>query len=120
MSDTTYNGWRNYETWVVKLWMDNEQPSYEYWLERVEENIKSATRHGADSNDAKQDAMNALAEELKSEHEEAMPEVTGVFSDLLTAAMGEVDWYEIAEAMVNDYVSDNPEVLQEETEEAEE
>ena len=24
MSDKTYNGWTNYETWLVKLWMDME------------------------------------------------------------------------------------------------
>lgn len=26
MSD--YNGWTNYETWNVPLWIDNEEPSY--------------------------------------------------------------------------------------------
>ena len=25
----SYNGWTNYETWAVKLWMDNEEGSYE-------------------------------------------------------------------------------------------
>ena len=28
MSDSTYNGWKNYETWNVKLWLDNEQGTY--------------------------------------------------------------------------------------------
>ena len=31
--DTTYNGWKNYETWNVKLWIDNEEGSYRYWEE---------------------------------------------------------------------------------------
>jgi len=34
--DHKYNGWTNYETWAVKLWMDNEEPSYRYWRERAE------------------------------------------------------------------------------------
>ena len=25
-----YNGWTNYETWLVNLWMDNEQGSQEF------------------------------------------------------------------------------------------
>ena len=28
MTDSTYNGWTNYETWNVKLWIDNEQSTY--------------------------------------------------------------------------------------------
>ena len=26
-----YNGWANYETWIVKLWLDNEETSYRFW-----------------------------------------------------------------------------------------
>ena len=29
MTDTTYNGWTNYETWNVALWMDNDYESYQ-------------------------------------------------------------------------------------------
>lgn len=25
----TYNGWTNYETWNVALWLDNDQESYD-------------------------------------------------------------------------------------------
>ena len=28
MTDTTYNGWKNYATWNVALWLFNEYPIY--------------------------------------------------------------------------------------------
>lgn len=34
--DTTYNGWPNYETWNVMLWMDNDEPAYRFYRARVE------------------------------------------------------------------------------------
>lgn len=32
MTDTTYNGWTNRETWNVNLWLSNSQPRYEAML----------------------------------------------------------------------------------------
>ena len=31
----TYNGWPNYETWNVMLWMDNEEQAYKLYREHV-------------------------------------------------------------------------------------
>jgi hypothetical protein len=28
-----YQGWRNYETWAVALWIDNEITNFHYWRE---------------------------------------------------------------------------------------
>jgi hypothetical protein len=90
-----YHGWTNYETWVVSLWNDNEESSYRYWREE-------ARRHAKDSDD-QSDAIRSLAEQLKEEISDNAPtEPPSVFSDLLNAALSEVNWVEIAENLLGE------------------
>ncbi len=103
MSDKTYNGWTNYETWLVKLWMDNDQGSSEHWQERAQEVFKVDGDESARS----------LADLLKDEHEEHYLEVLrhakqecSLLSDLIGAAMSEVNWHEIAESLLADHVEE--------------
>lgn len=96
MSDNRYNGWTNYETWAVKLWIDNDQGSQEYWLEMAQ-SIR-ADRSNIES-------ITVLADVLKDQHEEyAMEKLpdAGVFSDLLAAALGSVNWREIAGNLIGE------------------
>jgi hypothetical protein len=107
MADEKYNGWTNYETWNVKLWIDNDEGSYNYWRDvaistfRLAEKDKPFTRRERASLD--------LAEQLKSEHEENTPTTTGCYADLLNSALSSVNWYEIAESLIEDYCKDEPE-----------
>ena len=97
----TYNGWSNYETWAVKLWLDNEPGPYEYWSDRAKEILRDPriSEYLTTEQTARQD----LADELKNDHEENLPQMQpSVFSDLLNAGLSEVDWYEIAESMLAD------------------
>lgn len=89
-NETGYNGWTNYETWLVNLWMDNEEPSQEYWYEKATEALEN--------NDCGRDsAVAALADAMWEQREEAMPTAeSGIFADLLNAALGRVDWRDIA------------------------
>ena len=81
MSGKEYNGWSNYETWAVNLWLTNDEGSNRQ-LERM-------ARRADDTSD--------LAQSIKAWVEEMMPELdNGLAADLLNAALGEVDWYEIA------------------------
>lgn len=89
-----YNGWSNYETWNVKLWMDNDQGEYNYWRDRVQELWES---NDHDKNSTASD----LAKELEAYHDDNMPEVSGTYADLLGAALSEVDWREIAESLIS-------------------
>ena len=92
---TEYNGWTNYETWVVKLWMDNDQGTYDYFREIV--TLLPDVRPGV----AK---LTALVDWLKEHHEEQVPDLEGFAADLLNAAMSEVNWHEIAASLIDDMV----------------
>jgi hypothetical protein len=106
MTKETYQGWSNYETWAVSLWLDNEQTSYTYWREE-------AARHREEACDCQQvrdgiwtvpeaEKFN-LADQLMEQISDAAPtDEPSMYSDLLNAALGEVDWHEIAEHFLAD------------------
>ena len=101
-----YNGWTNYETWAVALWLDNDAATHNYWREEAARHVQEA----ADCEMVQKDVWTAadaarfnLAEQLNDEMTDASPlEDPSVYSDLLQAALDEVDWKEIAENMIGD------------------
>jgi hypothetical protein len=97
MNRKEYNGYTNYETWAVALWIDNERGTHDYWLSAASDLCSLASpEYIADENTQKC----RLADRLKKEYEESLPEITGFAADLLNAAMSEVDWYDIAENLI--------------------
>ena len=89
-----YNGWKNYETWNVKLWLDNDQGTYTEVTDHATEAVEEGTE------------VYQFADWLKDYVEETFfpedQEPSGMAADLLNAAKSEVDWFEIAEAYLND------------------
>jgi hypothetical protein len=93
----SYNGWTNYETWNVALWLDNDQGVQEYWNERAEECYRESEAGELYRSQTRAEAAaGKLADMLKAEHEEAMPELQGWAADILNAAFSEIDFHEIA------------------------
>jgi len=83
MRDRSYNGWTNYETWCVALWIDNEPGTYE---ER-----RDLARRARDEYSYSKDLKAWVEEEL-------IPDLGATMAaDLLGAALSEVNWQEIAE-----------------------
>jgi hypothetical protein len=92
----TYNGWRNYETWVAALWLDNDAREFwPYWENAARKALRDA---GETTTTARMEAAcAALADRLRTEVEEAAPALDGMYADLLSAALSEIDWHEIAQ-----------------------
>jgi len=99
-----YNGWTNYETWVVALRMDNDQGSYNAAREQAAEVLEQATEDHPEYLTPKERAVYILSETFKEEHEEANPlaDAASVYSDLLGAALSEVNWHEIATNVIDE------------------
>ena len=101
----SYNGWKNYETWDVALWLDNDEGHYGYIRDRAAD-VREEHEHD-NPNVLSRDAAGELADWLK-DYVEELPEITAVTetasmaSDLLSAALSEVDWHEIAEGILSE------------------
>lgn len=96
MRDETYNGWTNYETWLVNLWMDNEKGSQDFFREQAREIYDETDSYNTGLN--KQEyARCRYADWLKHYHsEENRPDLPGMYGDLLGGALSAVNWDEIA------------------------
>ncbi len=81
-----YNGWTNYETWVVNLWLDND----EYTQTMVYEM--------ANSDEYDNHRVASLEEYVEEQREEWKEFGASMFDDLLGAALGSVNYYEIIES----------------------
>jgi len=101
----SYNGWSNYETWDVALWIDNEEGSYNYWREQVTRAVDQNTNSVDDEVD-RDSAISDLSRQLESEIKDSNPLAgdASMYSDILSANLSEVDWYEIVEHWVDDEI----------------
>ena len=90
MSDTTYNGWSNYATWRIQLEMFD--------------NISAGDFNGMD--DAYQ-----LAQDMqeRAEYYIECSSEAGFARDYAMAFLSDVDWRELAEHMIANYIEENQE-----------
>lgn len=101
MKQETYQGWKNYETWLVNLHLTNEEPSYRYWLaeaERISGEASETEQVVSGIWTAEEAARYKLAEQLRDEVTEAAPSTEALlYADLIDAALTSVDWDEVAQ-----------------------
>lgn len=106
-----YNGWTNYETWNVALWINTEQAMY-----LAAEDVVKAACDGSDYDTRgvytrEQDRRYQLTyagEALKRWYDETFgPRRPEMVVDLWTHALERVDWLAVAES-VADGMSEDP------------
>jgi hypothetical protein len=118
-----YNGHANYPTWVAASWASNDQPSYERF-QRMAAVVVADVQHphwtfGADDVDAvptvwatlERARVYELQRQLDDDLRARSPlaEASGVYSDLLSAAIELVDHRAAAEALLDDHYDRHPE-----------
>lgn len=75
-----HNGWTNYQTWCYSLWINSD---YDFRNNLIEQ---------ASSSDE-------LTDLLKDSLQESMPELEGIYIDLLQNAINSINFREIAERL---------------------
>ena len=82
MTDTTYNGWTNRETWLVNLWLTNEQAYNDTALD-------ICTTYD----------LRAACDRLEGFVDSLLESAPGFAADMINAALGHVNWSEIVLSM---------------------
>jgi hypothetical protein len=116
MTETGYNGWKNYETWAIALWLDNDYGTYTLMkglaMQSMEE-VLAEKESNYQLQEHRQNLINKasyrMSNEIKKYVEEGNPlaVTASVYADLLGAAIDEADFGEIAEHYLEEDLVDS-------------
>jgi len=103
-----YLGWKNHQTWVVNLWLSNDEQSYQHWREQAEVCYNDAANNAKNHDPTFSQTDRAafmLADCLTEALEKLNPLIMDnrpcdLYSDLLSGALSEVNYDEIARALL--------------------
>jgi hypothetical protein len=100
----TYNGFTNYETWALSLWIVNDWESYQHYRQLARDTLSNTKSVVPTCFIRHEVAVCELAQGLKEDLCDASPlrDQSTVYAVLLNAALSEVDWYELAEDLLDD------------------
>ena len=118
MNTVEYNGWTNYETWLLNLHMTNEQGGTDFVMEFLDEHRKDEEAEwGVEGRKyaCTIPSFVALARFLTDRYEEDATSVLShdltcrtfdmnlLWKDLINSALSEVNWMEIAKHRVEEW-----------------
>ena len=113
MSDT-YQGHANYPTWAILLWLNNDHGMY-CMIQEFSDYVFDEFFEDGDEVDVTYEIAERFEEYISSTfifQEELLDEraakilTSGVVADLLGFSVGMIDWYEVAESLLNDIKED--------------
>jgi hypothetical protein len=96
MTDETYNGWPNRETWAFMLWIDNDEGLYNEAREWVARSAGKELRD-TDARAFGELIIAALEESFKAGNEAAILPLRDIGSTW------RIDWQRVAEALTEDF-----------------
>lgn len=105
MTDKNYNGWTNYETWCVNLWLSNDEGTYNEVNDLL---LQEQSVHEAET------ALSDFVEGLAESTCEGSISGASFVVDLLGSALANVNWTEIVESWISgldDWRIDDHEIL---------
>lgn len=98
MTDNTYNGWANYETWNVNLWIQNDEGLYGFVRDGLESILEACDN---DWDNVCLTVLKELVHDAFAGHH--TPDGVSLFSE-------EIDWDEISDALLEIAEGNNMEV----------
>ena len=93
MTKKEYNGWYNYETWLVALHLDNDQSTAAELYDMAKKSTRKPQKAG--DTDTREYGLSLAVKAWVTET--IIPDLgCGLAADLINGALSEVNWREIA------------------------